>query len=210
MRITLSAILLYFSATMLTYAQSMNDVSLLVSSGVSIPSDPANFAEVRKPGFIVGGGISYPLFSQFLLSVEINYNSFPLNGAKLLSKEGYPDTDPTIHAEEGLQSIVTFSSDMKYLIVPGKTAVAPYVVGGIGVMNLSASDANIIQVKTSSFSLATIKYNDAFAFYSSLGAGIEVSGGEPGLFIEARYCAGFVKSSTTYFIPVRIGFRSSL
>jgi hypothetical protein len=197
-------------ATVSASAQSSNDVGIVLSSGISIPSAPDGFADERRSGFNIAVGVSIPWTDDLSFILTAEYHSFPVDGGAILNTVGFVAGDPAVHVDNGEGHAMTYGVDAKYLLISDRPLFAPYIIGGVGYFHLTSDDAEVIRVTPQSFNIATVRFGDASAACASIGAGIDVPGGVGGLFIEARYSAAMTSGGTTSFIPVRIGLRGSL
>jgi len=191
-----------------TSAQERQKPDLLVFAGLSFPAGPESFSDNWKMGFNFGGGLAYPLTSEFFLVGSFEYNNFAFDGDGFLRRYGATGLGITITG--GSASIISITGSLKRSFpLPG--SASPYVFGGGGFFHLSLSDVTISGGGTSS----KVEGGSKSALSGSLGAGIDIAAGKSAMFfLEGKFELGFTADEDdggrTMHLPLRGGLRIRL
>ena len=189
-------------------AQKINELNFLFSGGYSMPRHN-DFTKIMRGGLAIGAGLSYRLSSNIFILTNVDVNSFTVNMAGRRHEDGI---SRLFDVDAGPANIMSVTGNMKYLLLHSnytdRDPFAIYVVGGIGVSQVSIPRITETMITNSTIVSETMMPTDDTAFNASIGWGIEFPGGGlPGVFVEARYAVGFTKGQNTYYIPLRMGFR---
>jgi opacity protein-like surface antigen len=158
-------------------------------------------------GFGYGGGAHLDINLPVLLSFRLqgDYVHFSADQGKyqslLASLVGGAATGFTI--EGGGISILSANANVKSSFLP-LPIISPYITGGIGFANLSASDATVKNQgqPVPGGTIPGVKGETNFS--ANVGAGVDLKLGID-LYIEARYTWIFSSGETSTYIPVSIG-----
>jgi opacity protein-like surface antigen len=212
----------------IAYSQISKDLTLHISSGVSIPASANDFAKSYRvdttansfavgyssverkiifndnwnSGFNISCGIGYTISPKLAAILNVNYNSFHLDKSKIVNNLGLSSAS---YVDDADLIAISFSGNIKYWIIEPRQSFSPYVIAGIGVMNITADD---IYILVNTYNNLTYHFNSTNVLNTSLGFGIDLLGGESSsMFIEVKGDVGFTDSGAMYYIPLRIGFR---
>ena len=181
-----------------------NKYTLLLNAGISIPSIPSGFSNNWQTGFTVGIGIGYNTSTYSHIIVQFNYYNNQLDKDSYI--ERIAGGKSALDAEGGSTSIVTANIMYKPSFNSSGTII-PYLIFGIGLMNISKSNITV-SVYSESF-LVEGESNVYFSLMGGAGVDIFVSKYLI-LFAEANYYVGFKEDETVGFIPIRLGLSIKL
>jgi opacity protein-like surface antigen len=211
-------------------AQWSRDLTLVVSTGVSVPMSGNDlsknfqvdttmnsfaatystngltflFSDVWTAGFNLSAGAEYAYTPDLSFQLSVNYHSFHLDKTKIRAAVGLPGASSVDDAD---LIAVAVSAGAKYRFLDADAPVVPYALAGVGIMNLAADD---IYVLVDTYHNLTYHFNATNALHATVGAGVDVLGGESSsLFLEAKLDMGFTKHGMMYYLPIRIGFRGA-
>jgi opacity protein-like surface antigen len=170
-------------------AQDVKPVDIYVGGGVSIPNAPDRFKDGMKMGFHGMGGIEAKASTGFSLLFLADYNRFS------------PDVEGI---DGGEVSVLTFTLNAKLGLGVPAAPIKPYIFGGIGLANTSASDfsgtvpddVNVVTMES--------KTNACF----NVGGGLQFKAGPAAaIFIQARYMIIATEGDATKYFPITVGFK---
>ena len=207
-------------------AQQNYGVEVSVSSGFVFPSSPMTFADYWNVQYGGGLGVGIPLSQSTTLIGAFEHYQFKLNQDGVTkgfdtqymrdiwvfkSVSLTPSADPS--------SVTTVSANVR--MAPSKLSgmLAPYFIGGIGVMRFSLSEiklptTSVLSASGSDISMTAqqnITGGDETSMFFQLGMGFEVQLTQTfDLFVEARYASGLTNGLHTAYVPITGGIRLRL
>lgn len=172
-------------------AQTKTTIKL--NAGLNVPSSTKYFSDYWSASYNLGGGIDIYLNSQLSLQGYIDYNHFPFDDVKVFAALGNPGTI----SSGGAINILNLSANLKYNLIDISKKVSPYILGGIGYVNLSMTDL----VYSYKFGGArTIGAESVGALSLNFGFGVEfMISSEISIFADARYVLAFTDGSIVRF-----------
>jgi opacity protein-like surface antigen len=190
-----------FTAAILLFSIScFGQNHLFLSGGISIPSSPKTFSDYWNLGVGFGGGIDFPLSSNLSITASVEYNNFGFNESGFLNDYGISGLG--ISVTGGSAHIFTVQGGIKVMLVSTPNVIAPYLIGTIGFLNLSATDIKVSYAGTS----VSVSAESESAFSFNAGIGVKIPACENmDVFIEGRYAMGFTNYESTSYIPFRLG-----
>jgi hypothetical protein len=160
-------------------------VSIYVGGGLSMPMAPDGFKDYWKMGFNGMVGAGYGLSPAFQIVAKGEYHMLPL------------DVDSV---EGGDLGFLMFGVDGRFAIGLPAAPIKPFVLGGLGMANISASDITKGEY--------TVLFGDVTKFYFNVGAGVEFKAGpKMSLFAQARYVDVMTEGDALAFIPFTVGLK---
>ncbi len=175
----------------------------------------ATLANVNVPkplseiyGFGYGGGVHLDVNLPVLLSFRLqgDYVRFSPDQGKyqaLLASLVGGTAAQDFSIDGGAISVWSANANVKSTFLP-LPIVSPYVTGGVGMANLSASDATV-KYRGQAVQGGTIPGTKGETkFSANVGAGADLKVGIT-LYIEARYTWIFTEGETSTYIPISIG-----
>ena len=218
-----SIMLISLALPLMLYSQSVRDWNIYVSGGLSVPIGSNDFSKGYsldtsaqrialpsfpfsnnwKSGFNIGFGIGYSFSPSLSVIVDVSYNSFSLDKSQILATFNLNGDE---YVEDSEMKAVSINGNVKYMFPQSESFFDPYVILGVGYMNVGSDDISIL-TGASSYIACTFKSQNIIN--TSLGAGVDIHGGESSsVFIEAKFNLGYTESKTFFsFLPIRIGFR---
>jgi opacity protein-like surface antigen len=173
------------------FAQTKTAIKL--NTGLNVPSSTKYFSDYWGASYNFGGGIDVYLNSQLSLQGYIDYNHFPFDDEKVFAALG----DPGTISSGGAINILNLSANLKYNLIDISQKVSPYILGGIGYVNLSLTD---LVYTYRSGGARTIGAESVGALSLNFGFGVEyVISSEISIFADARYVLGFTEGSIVRF-----------
>lgn len=189
-----------FIGSSLITAQS-NEIFL--NGGISSPNKPESLADHWKTGFNVGGGIGFGLTETLTFVASADYNSFAFDESGFLESYGFSGYG--IRITGGTATIFTLSGNLKVTFASG--SISPYVVGGLGYLNLALSDITISLGNESD----KVSGDSESSLFVQVGVGLDFPLSEnSSLFFEGRYGNGFTDNGGTTFFPLKAGIKFNL
>ena len=201
--------LVLFTVAIVPLAHSQIQPVVYLNVGAAVPSAPELFSNRWDRGFNVGGGIGFSLTPHFTLQGYVDYNNLKLNEENLFTE--YPKLGERVSVEGGELKLLTISGNVKALLVPPKSTIAPYVIGGTGFYKQDVSDilitGKLVQVELGVASKTT--------FAVGVGAGLDINLTDTiAFFIEGKYTIGFTENfadkESIKYVPVKIGLAFKL
>jgi hypothetical protein len=152
----------------------------------------AGKAQAQSVNFGVGGGLTIPL-GDFGDAVKTGWHGLGMIGYQLSSGLGLRGDfyygQNNADAGSGKAKLAGGLGNVTYSF-PGKSAITPYVIGGVGAFNAKFTPGGSSETK--------------FAF--GLGGGIKFkAGSDSHFFVEGRYVSVNTDVSNTNFIPITAG-----
>lgn len=184
-----SALVLVFAAV--GSAQVSKPYNIYAGGGIGMPMSPDGFKDFHKMGLhgTGGFGLNLPAVQGFQILGLAEYHSFSYDW----DEAGMPD------ASGGTLGALMFSANGKMGFGVPAAPIKPFVMGGLGIANLSISDEEIPGEPAYS-------YESESKFYINLGGGAEFKVGPSlGIFVMARYVSVFTEGESTAFIPITAG-----
>ena len=180
-------------------AQVSSPVSLYVGGLVSIPNSPDNFSEAYKTGFHGTVGVGFNVSPKMQLVGKIELHSFAVDF----------DSDPLLAAENisgGTNNLLMFGGDARYSLSMPASPIKPYLLGGIGLARISASDyegTSALVTGLNDFNMEALT-----KFYYNIGAGVDLASTPMfGLFAQVRYVSIATEDEASSFIPITLGLK---
>jgi opacity protein-like surface antigen len=222
--IFLSLLLLLAVAT--GNAQQSSGIEVSVSSGIVLPSSPMTFADYWNVQYGGGLQVGLPLSPSITVLGSVEHYQFKLNqdGVNKGFDTQYmrdiwvfnrvslnPSADPS--------SVTTVSANVR--VTPSRLSgmLAPYFIGGVGVMRFSLSEiklptSSVLSVNGSDISMTaqqTITGGVETSAFFQFGMGMEVQLTQSfDLFVEARYASGLTNGLHSAYVPITGGIRLRL
>ena len=224
-RITFLSLLLLL-ATAIGNAQQNSGIEVSVSSGIILPSSPMTFANYWNVQYGGGLRVGYPLSQSLTLVGSVEHYQFKLNQdgvTKAFDTQYMRDIwvfkSVSLNPSGDPSSVTTASANVR--IAPSRLSgmLAPYFIGGIGVMRFSLSEiklptTSVLTASGSDISMTaqqTITGGVQTSAFFQLGMGFEVQLTQTfDLFVEARYASGLTNSLHTAYVPITGGIKLRL
>jgi len=198
MRKLLLIMFLPFIFSIKSFCQDYNNV--YIGAGLSFPESPTEFSDYYKMGFNVGGGVGFALSPTFAIVGDFSYHNFSFDDSNFLSSFGLNNLG--INISGGATSVYTITGNLKVSLNQGPGVVVPYLIGGVGYVNLSTSDVMV----SGNGSAVSVPGNSESDFYAQVGAGVDfLVAPTTGIFVEGKYAIAFTSGSNTAFLPIRVG-----
>lgn len=176
-------------------AQIPNPISLYAGGAVSMPSSEA-WSDMVKTGFHGSVGVGYKVMPNMQLVGKIEYHRFGLND----------DALALMDAEGGHNNVWMYGADARYSFGLPAAPIKPYILGGVGFANISASDLEGTSDLVTSFN----QFNNVSTteLYFNVGAGAELKAGPAfSLFGQVRYVSVQTDGEASAFIPLTVGVK---
>jgi opacity protein-like surface antigen len=180
-------------------AQVPNPISLYFGGAISFPTAPDAFSEGYNTGWHGTAGVGYKFAPNFQVIGKIEYHRFSVDY----------DNDPllaTANIDGGQNNMWMFGADARYAFGLPAAPVTPYVIGGLGLANISFSEFDGVEPLATSL-------NDAYDgsqtdLYFNLGAGAELKTGPLwSLFAQIRYVSVQTEGDAASFVPFTLGVK---
>jgi len=160
--------------------------TVYVGGGLSMPVSPSAFDDLYKMGFHGSGGVGFTVSPMFQVIGRVEYHTWGLD------KEKYGISD----VEGGSFKVIAFGADGKFAFgVPG-APIKPFVLGGVGMANISVSD-----FEYEGETIATIPSETDF--YVAFGGGVEFKN----FFAQFRYVHIMTEGDATGTVPITVGVK---
>jgi opacity protein-like surface antigen len=167
--------------------------SVLLNTGLSIPSSGEYFSEYWSTSYNFGAGIEFQLNPQLSLLGYVDYNNYSLDIQK--AKMNLRESD---QGEGGDISVFSLSANLKYYLSDFAQQLIPYVIGGLGYSSFSASD--LIRRRNDGSIRYTISSESVGVLSINFGLGAQYSiANNVSFFADARYIVGFTDGSIFTF-----------
>jgi opacity protein-like surface antigen len=167
--------------------------SVLLNTGLSIPSSGEYFSEYWSTSYNFGAGIEFQLNPQLSLLGYIDYNNYSFDIQK--AKDKLRTTD---QGEGGSVTMFILSADVKYFIIDVTHNIMPYLLGGLGYSSVSTSD--FTRRRNDGRFRYTISGESIGVFSVNFGLGAQYAvAPNISIFADARYVLGFTDSNILNF-----------
>ncbi len=206
MRKIIQYILLLATLPSIMLQAQENNLVLLFNTGISIPSTPDRFSNNWQTGLNGGIGIGYQTstHSQVIFHFDYYYHKFDKDSYLKKIAKG----SSNFGIEGASLSIITASINLRLIPFPSAT-VAPYLIVGIGYMNISQNNITLSLLNETT----TIEFESFGALMAVGGAGVNISISKSlVIFAEANYVEGESLGEdsrswgkNTVFIPIKLG-----
>jgi len=208
------------------YSQLNDGVEVALSSGYVLPSSPMTFSNYWTMQY--GGGLSagISLSPTMTLIGSFEHYQFKLNESGI--NDGFdtnymrdiwifnrvsmnPSADPS--------TITSISANLRFSPSGLSGPLAPYFVGGLGVMRFSLSEismptTSVLTAGGSEIAMTaqqSVTGGDQTALFFQYGLGFDIRlTGSFDVFIEARYANGLNSGLRTSYIPITGGIKMQL
>lgn len=207
-------------------AQQDYGVEVSVSSGVVLPSSPMTFADYWNVQYGGGLGVGIPMSQSVTLIGSFEHYQFKLKQDGVTKgfdtrymRDIWVFDHVSLNASADPSSVTTVSANLR--VAPSKLSglLAPYFIGGVGVMRFSFGEiklptTSVLSINGSDISMIaqqSITGGVETTAFFQLGMGIDVQLTQSfDLFVEARYASGLNKGLHTAYVPITGGVKLRL
>lgn len=165
-------------------------IAIKLNTGLNVPTATKYFSDYWGASFNFGGGVDVYIDSQLSFQGYIDYNHFSFDGQKVL--EDLKQTSQGESISGSAINILNLSANVKYHLIDIHQNVSPYILGGLGFVNLSLTD---FVGTDKSGNLGTLIAGESVSGLSiSFGGGVEfVISSAVSIFVDARFVLGFTE-----------------
>lgn len=174
------AVMLVFACGAFAQAPA-KPIDIFLGGGIGFPSSPSMFSDGWKMGFHGLGGIDFNL-PMLKVTGKAEYHTFPFD---------WGSSDGSGFALNALM----IGADVKYAFGVPAAPAKPFVMGGLGMANVTFSDATSGDV--------TITFDSETKLYFEIGGGVEFNK----FFAMIRYVNISTSGEATAFIPISVGVK---
>ncbi len=218
MRKIILTVVIVLTATITSFSQSLNDISIIIGGGLSVPVSENNmskyfitsvnykFASCWNTGFNLTGGFAYNINTSLSAHFIVDYSSFPINKSMVLKQLRLPAG--------------TYVQDAELTTVAGKVgvrykfpyqlmkSVVPYVTANAGIMNIASDE---IYVLIDAYSNYYARFKNTNVLTGSTAVGVDILGGDnSAMFVQLGVEVANTKGGFFYYLPLMVGFRGGL
>jgi opacity protein-like surface antigen len=193
-RILFFALVLTVAATAAT-AEDNLAWSVSLFTGANFPVTPESFTDVWMTGFTAGAGAAVKVHPKVAITGSVDYSRMGFDSGVLTRSS----PDATIDGD-GDASVIYASVGAKvYPVGETNREVRPYIVGGLGIYRLSASEVSAYNAEFRV--IGSLLERDENTLGLHVGAGVDLWT----LCVEATYLYAFTEDEGTGHVPVRVG-----
>lgn len=174
------AVMLVFASGAFAQAPA-KPFDVFLGGGVGFPSSPSMFSDGWKMGFHGLGGLDINL-PMLKITGKAEYHTFPFD---------WGDADGSGLALRALM----IGADVKYAFGVPAAPAKPFVMGGLGMANVTFSDLES--------GAMTVSFEDETKLYFEIGGGVEFNK----FFGMIRYVNIATSGESTAFIPISVGIK---
>jgi hypothetical protein len=183
-------------------------MSLYLSAGISLPSDPPELVEFwdAAPAAAAAWGVRFsPLWE---VVASLSWQRFPANEAAqvedlLLSGPGGVLEVVAIDGRDA--TALTVTAEARFHVPTDGRRVLPYLSFGWGYFDISTSDALVTSEDPTMEPVLVPGDTDA-AFTVTIGGGLQLPlTARARIVLDAAYTVGFTEPISTQYLPLRLG-----
>ncbi len=213
------------------FSQDVSSVQIMASGGVSMPFSsndcsvyyatnqrlsaitlpPFKYSSSFTTGFHFGFGLGYPVMTNMLAVLDLNYNSSNLDKTAFLKDIGLTGSE---YMDDVVLKMVSINANLKYVIPQTGLFFDPYVTVGAGYMGIGGDDLSIVAGENS---VIAAQFKSQDALNTAVGVGVDIRSSESSsFFIELKYDVSYTRSSSPFssdnfvVLPIRVGIRGSI
>lgn len=179
-------------------AESGRKITVCVSTGLSMPLAPTEFADFWRSGVNVGGGLDYALTDRRHLQFYTDYSRFSLNKDEIWRSAGSSRAEAErtgVSVEGGTAWMLSLSARLRSILTTRDAALfEPYAVGGVGLV-YTETGSILVSGPQGSFEFPTASGGTDFAVELGVGSDMRVSDGVT-LFAEVKYSIAYDEDET--------------
>lgn len=175
-----------------------------IGGGLTLPNNPDEFNEYWKMGFnaSVGAGYYVPMISS-TIRIQARYNNFGFDKEDYLGYNGLSSvTDLSIN--EPAISVISVSLEAKYMTEDMDGDRATFLIGGVGIANVSSDDIVITNTSTDDESIAPGIANET-KFCVNAGIGMDYLYRNILFTAEATFMVVFMEDERMSLVPITVG-----
>jgi hypothetical protein len=207
-RIIPSVLVFLFAAALVRAEEPAKKTMVYAFTGLSRPNKPESFYSSWSSGYDLGVGMGYALSPKFELDGILTYNNFPFDQQSFEeSLKGTENLDST-RVDGDPAHILTFMVRAKWIAPPGEGSKSSmYGFVDAGWMYRHQNGATVTPPRKQYTLLAA----DEHAACAGLGLGADfLLDPSTNFFVEVEAVAGFTKSETVFYLPIKFGMRIRL
>lgn len=190
-------------------ADSDDGLTLYLSGGVSLPSDPPELGQLWDAGPSVGGGLGIRFSPLWEVVAALAWQRFPTDEAAqkddlLLSGPGGVLEIATLDGRDA--TALTVMAELRFHVPTEGSRVRPYLSFGWGYFDISTADATVTPTDPEVGPVLVLGDSDT-AFGVTIGGGLQIPvTARTRVLLETDYTVGFTERISTQYLPLRLGF----
>ena len=199
---TIAVLMILSAVSMAQVGTPSSPLTFYAGGALSMPTSPAGFSDGWKLGMhgMIGAGKNVSPRLQMVGKIE--YHKFSADEAATTASIG-PNVDG------GGINTWMYGVDGRLNMGAPVVPIKPYILGGIGIANLSYNEYSTTDTSLSSAvataNTSAVSFSD---LYFNLGGGVEFAmGPKTSFFVQARYVSIATEGGSTAFIPVTLGLK---